>query len=159
MFLVLMGADSIPPGNQYRAVTLDPQERRVFKVENIERVTGSSGRCIEEGLDSDTVDVLFLQAQCEGLRTAMVTRKDGSRIHLMACAEDEKRSTSLLKKRLEIQKMFKKMNAVTPCIRNGKIELWGWVRDAKELAAVAALETKYGLEVVKSFVEVIGAAE
>jgi hypothetical protein len=156
---LLVGADLIPPGTQYRAVTLEPNERHVFTVKDIERVTGSSGRCIEEGLDGDYAESMYLQASCGGVRTATVWRKDGSRIHMMACAEDEERSPYLLKTRKELQKQLKKMPTVTACVRNGKIELWGWLATQKELVPIHALEKKYGFELVKSFVELLGVTE
>ncbi len=138
----------------YRAITLEVGQRRQFRVPKLETVTGSSGRCVEEGMDSEEPDAIWIEASCSGVRTSLVWRKDGTRVHVMACAEDpETRTPAQLKLRQKVQGELKQSKAVTACVRNGRVELWGWFRTEAEGAQVAAVEKKYGLEQVRSFVE------
>ncbi len=138
---------------EFRAVTLEPGGRARFRLPGLESVTGSSGRCIEEGLDSDEPETFFLAASCAGLRTALAWRKDGTRVHVLACAEPEERTAAQVQLRKAVQAQLKAWRSVTACVRNGRVELWGWVRTADELQRLEALEAKHGREKVRSFVE------
>jgi len=140
---------------RFRAVTLDPGGRMRFTVPNLERVTGASGECVEESLDTEIPDTLVLQATCGGLRTTLAWKKDGTRVSLMACAEDADRPAALVKTRKKVQQALKRLKMVTACVRNGKVELWGWVRSEEDKKHVAKLETKYGLDTVRSHVELL----
>jgi hypothetical protein len=137
----------------YRAVTLEPGARARFRVPGLERITGSSGRCIEEGLDTEEPDTFFLEASCSAVRTSLAWRKDGSRVQVMACAESEERTDEQLKRRKAVQAQLKGLKAVTACVKNGRVELWGWVWTVAEQKRLAGLEAKYGLGQVRSFVE------
>ncbi|MDP1823434.1 MAG: hypothetical protein Q8L48_09335 [Archangium sp.] len=144
----------------YRAVTMEVGQHRQFRVPKLETITGSSGRCLEEGMDSEEPDSIWIEASCAGVRTSLVWKKDGSRVHVMACAEDpETRTPALLKLRQKVQGELKGSKSVTACVRNGKIELWGWVKTDAEVAQLAALEKKYGLESLRSFAEKLQAED
>lgn len=150
--LLLSAADVL--NEDYRAVTIETGTRKSFRVPKLETVTGSSGRCIEEGLDTGENESIYLEASCEGVRTSLVWRTDRKRMHVMACAEDvEKRSPELLKLRVRVQSELKSHRSITACVRNNRIELWGWWKSETEAAVVAALQKKYGLEQLRSFVE------
>ena len=151
--LFLCGSAELLQGVTHRAVTLEPGERRTFRIPELAKVTASSGRCIEEGMDSEEPDTLFITGTCSGLRTALAWRKDGVRIHVMACAEDEGRSAALVTLRKTVQGELKSFRSATACVRNGRVELWGWVKREDDLRLFGALEKKYGLERVQSFVE------
>ena len=140
---------------QYRAVTLDPGQRRLFRAPGIERVTAASGRCVEEGMDTVEPDTFWVEATCGGVRTSLVWLKDGTRYHVMACAEEEDRPQRLLKLRQKIQNDVKAWKSVTACVRNGKVELWGWVKVPEDKKKMLAIELKYGLDDVKNRVELI----
>jgi hypothetical protein len=140
----------------YRAVTMEVGQHRQFRVPKLETITGSSGRCLEEGMDSEEPDSIWIEASCAGVRTSMVWKKDGSRVHVMACAEDpETRTPALLKLRKKVEGELKGSKAVAACVRNGKVELWGWVKTEAEGARIAAIEKKYGLDQVRSYAEKI----
>lgn len=150
---LLLGAGEVLTG-EYRAVTIEVGQRKQFRVQKLESVTGSSGRCLEEGLDGDEPETIWMEASCSGVRTALVWKTDGTRVHVMACGEDaEKRSPELLKARQKVDKDLKGLKSVTACVRNGRVELWGWVKTETELNQIKALEKKYGLDVVRNFVE------
>lgn len=150
--LVLSGAEVL--SGEYRAVTLEVGERRQFRVPKLETVTGSSGRCLEEGMDGELVETIWIEASCAGVRTSLAWKTDGTRMHVMACAEDvEHRTPAQLKLRQKVQAELKSKPTMTACVRNGRVELWGWYRTEAEGAQVAALEKKYGLDQVRSFVE------
>lgn len=154
--VLLMGAaEVLQAGLEYRAVTLDPTERRRFRVVNLETVTGSSGRCVEEGMDSEEPDTFWVEASCAGIRTSLAWRKDGTRIHVMACAEPEERTKAQVALRKKLQGDLKAFKSVTACVRNGRVELWGWVKSEADKKKMTALEAKYGLDAVRSFVELI----
>lgn len=139
---------------EYRAVTLEVGQHRQYRVPGLETVTGSSGRCIEEGMDSEEPEAIWLEASCSGVRTSLVWKKDGTRVHVMACAEDpQTRTPAQLKLRQKVQGELKASRTVTACVRNGRVELWGWVRTDAEGAQLAALEKKHGLEQLRSFAE------
>lgn len=152
--LLTLGAAEVLK-EDYRAVTLDPGGRARFRVVNLETVTGSSGRCIEEGMDSEEPETFWLEASCPGVRTSLAWRKDGTRIHVMACAEPEERTAEQVKLRKALQASLKGMKGVTACVKNGRVELWGWVRTAADKQKMTALEAKHGLDRVRSFVELI----
>ena len=138
----------------YRAITMEVGQHRQFRVPNLETITGSSGKCLEEGMDSEEPDSIWIEASCGGVRTSMVWKKDGSRVHVMACAEDpQTRTPALLKLRQKVAGELKGSKSVAACVRNGKVELWGWVKTEAEGAQLAALEKKYGLDSVRSFAE------
>ena len=159
--LLLMAVlGSVPPeslvGVSYRAVTFEPNERRLFRVPQLERVTGASGTCIEEILDAGETETLTLQSSCAGLRTAMVWRRDASRVHLMVCAEDAERSASLVKTRKSVQQALvtAKVRSATACVRNGRVELHGWALTAAEKKQIDAVQKRFG-EVVANRVELV----
>ena len=75
-------------------------------------------------------------------------------------AEDpQTRTPALLKLRQKVAAELKASKSVTACVRNGKVELWGWVKTEAEVAQVAALEKKYGLDSVRSYAEKIQSEE
>lgn len=139
----------------YRAVTLEPGGRARFRVPRLDTVTGSSGRCIEEGMDTEEPETFWLEASCGGVRTSLAWRKDGTRIHVMACAEPEERTAAQVKLRKALQASLKGLKSVTACVKNGRVELWGWVKTPADQKKMTALEAKHGLDKVRSFVELI----
>lgn len=145
---------------EYRAITMEVGQHRQFRVPRLETITGSSGRCLEEGMDSEEPEAIWIEASCAGVRTSLVWKKDGTRVHVMACAEDpETRPAELFKLRKKVQAELKGSKTVAACVRNGKVELWGWVKTDAELARLGALEKKYGLDSVRSFAEKIQAQD
>lgn len=145
---------------EYRALTMEVGQHRQFRVPRLETITGSSGRCLEEGMDSEEPEAIWIEASCAGVRTSLVWKKDGTRVHVMACAEDpQTRPAELLKLRKKVQAQLKGSKTVAACVRNGKVELWGWVKTDAELARLGALEKKYGLDSVRSFAEKIQAQD
>lgn len=154
-----LGAAELLSG-EYRAVTIETGQRKLFRVTNLETITGSSGRCVEEGLESAEADSIWIEASCVGVRTSLVWKKDGKRVHVMACAEDvETRTAAQLKLRQQLQKELKANKAVTACVRNGRVELWGWVQSDAEQTQLDAVLKKHGLDAVKSFAERIKTEE
>ncbi|MBL8923736.1 MAG: hypothetical protein JNJ54_33080 [Myxococcaceae bacterium] len=151
-FLTLGAAEQLGD-TRYRAVTLEPAQRKMFRVADLEKVTAASGRCIEEGMDVDEPQTFWLEATCGGVRTTFAWKKDGTRVHVMACAEDAKRSSALVKLRQRVQQELKAMKSVTACVRGERVELWGWALSPKERDAVSALANKHGLE---NHVELLG---
>ncbi len=157
--LLSLGSAELLSGD-YRAVTMEVGQHRQFRVPKLETITGSSGRCIEEGMDSEEPDAIWIEASCAGVRTSLVWRKDGSRVHVMACAEDpETRTPAQLKLRKQIERDLKGSKTVAACVRNNKVELWGWVKTDAEATLIASLEKKYGLESLRSFAEKIQSEE
>ena len=105
------------------------------------------------------MEAIWIEASCEGVRTSMVWKKDGTRMHVMACAEDASTRTSAqLKLRQQVQRELKAHKSVTACVRNNRVEVWGWVQTSDQLAPFVALEKKHR-DTVKSFVEVIARDE
>jgi hypothetical protein len=154
-----LGAAELLSGD-YRAVMLEVGQHRQFRVPKLETITGSSGRCLEEGMDSEEPESIWIEASCAGVRTSLVWKTDGTRVHVMACAEDpETRTPAQLKLRQKVQAELKGSKTVTACVRNGKVELWGWVRTDAEAAQLAALEKKHGLDQLRSFAEKIQSEE
>lgn len=144
---------------EYRAVTIEPGQRKSFRVPTLEKVTASSGACVEEGMEFETGETFWLRATCGGVRTALVWRADGKRIHVLACAEDEKRAPAVVRLRLKLQGELKGSRQQTACVRNGRVELWGWASSAEDKMRLDALAAKYGDEQVKNFIELLEAAE
>jgi hypothetical protein len=140
---------------EYRAITLEANEHRVFAVADLEKVTGSTGRCVDEGNAIGEENSFWVEATCSGLRTVMVWKKNGQRMHLMVCAEGENANPERLKLRKKLQTELKTYKSLTPCVRNGKVELWGWVATEADRKKLAALETKHGPASVRNFVELI----
>jgi hypothetical protein len=141
---------------RFRAVTLEPNERREFVVPKLERVTAASGKCVEESAALDATSSLTLAAECSGIRTSLAWLSDGKRIYIMACAESDEgfpRTPAQLSLRKKVQAALKKTKTVTACVRNNRVELWGWVHDEKEMREVQQLEKKWGIELLRSFVE------
>ena len=159
MGLVALSAAEVLTGS-YRAVTLEVGQRRQFRAPGLETVTGSSGRCVEEGMDQEEPETMWIEGSCAGLRTLLAWKKGGARMHVMACVEDpETRPPDALKLRQKLQGELKALKSVTPCVRNGRVELWGWAETDAQLAQVQALEKKHGLDRVRSFVERLPAEE
>lgn len=157
--LLLLGAAEPLAGQRYRAVTLEPGQRRMFRVAELEKVTAASGRCVEEGMDVDEPETFWLEGSCSGVRTTFAWRRDGSRVHVMACAEDGTRSPAQVKLRQRLQGELKAFKAMTACVRGNRVELWGWAQTPKEREHVLALEKKYGLDQVVNHVELLGEDE
>lgn len=157
--LLCLGAVEPLGSTRYRAVTLDPGERKFFRVAELEKVTAASGRCVEEGMDVDEPETFWLEGTCAGVRTTLAWRRDGSRIHVMACAEDGKRSPELVKLRQRLQTELKGARAMTACVRGNRVELWGWALTQKEKALPEALAEKHGLDRVVNHVELLGEDE
>jgi hypothetical protein len=139
----------------HRAVTLEPGERRRFHVPGLETITGGTGQCIDESLDAEVPETLTLEATCGGVRTTLAWRRGGARVHILACAEDASRPAALLPLRRQLQRELSALRSVAACVRNGKVELWGWVSTPAELARLAALEKQHGLERVRNHVELL----
>ncbi len=152
--LVLSGAPDLGD-DRYRAVTLEPLERKAYRVKNLDEVTGASGRCVREGVDAtDGFETFWVQADCGGLRTTMVWKKDRTRMHVMVCAEDEEgRNDTLVAQRKRVAAEVKGFRAVTACVRNGRVELWGWVFTEADLKKLNKLVAKHQFDTVRSFVE------
>lgn len=139
----------------FRAVTLGKDQRRHFKIPQVERVTASSGACLEETLDIDQTQTLIITATCEGLRTSMVWLKDGTRIHILACAEGAVLKPELKKLREKLQKELKSWKSATACVRNGRVELWGWILNPDHKEQIAKIVAKYDPEKVVNKVELV----
>lgn len=142
-------------GVRYRAVTLAHEERKHFKIPDVERLTASSGACLEESLDVEETQTLVISATCAGVRTSMVWLKDGTRIHMLACAEAGALKPELKKLRVKLQGELKKWKSATACVRNNRVELWGWVEEASDQEKIAALAAKYDVEKVVNKVELV----
>jgi hypothetical protein len=153
--LVMLGAAEPLGVARFRAVTLEPSERRLFRVNELERVTAASGRCVEEGMEVHELETFWLQATCSGVRTTFAWRRGGVRVHVLACAEDTARTPALVKLRQKLQDELKAYKAMTACVRAGRVELWGWAATAKEVAYASSLEKKYGSDAVENHVELL----
>jgi hypothetical protein len=154
------GPMTLEPSQPYVAVTLAPKERMTFLVPALETVTGSTGRCLVEGVATNEVHAtpaIFVEASCSGVRTSIVWRKDKKRIALRACAEDEFATTVQKQLRKQVQTALKDLKSVTACVYNGHVELWGWAKDEATLKRVQAMESKYGYERVQNKVETLDA--
>ena len=154
--LLAFGGEPETLSGRYRALTLNPNERRELRAAGLERVTASSGACLEEGMALDSVETMFIEASCAGVRTSIAWLANGKRIHVLVCAEDETRSTASLKKRQAAQRDLKAWKAVTPCVRAGEVHLLGWANNAAEKEKLSALAKKHGLV---DKVEVLGEGE
>jgi hypothetical protein len=152
------GFEVLEANLEYRAVTLEPGQRKGFKVRSLETVTGTSGPCIEEGMDLEENETFWMRATCGGVRTAMVWKTGGHRVQVMACAEDAKaRPAAALKLRLKVQAQAKLTKMQTACVHNGRVEFWGWAKSADEKAKLDALVAQYGEDLLQNFVEVLPA--
>ena len=155
-FVALSAAEVLTGG--YRAVTLEVGQRRQFRAPGLETVTGSSGRCVEEGVDQEEPETMWVEGSCPGLRTLIAWKRGGARGHVMACVEDtENRPADALKLRQKVQGELKALKTVTACVRNGRVELWGWLDTDAQVAQLKALEKKYGLDRVRNFAERLSA--
>jgi len=144
---------------RFRAVTIEPSKRLTFRVANLEKVTAASGRCVEEGMDLDEPETFWLEASCSGVRTTFAWKKDGTRVHVMACAEDSKRAPALVKVRQKVQADVKAFKSVTACVRGNRVELWGWVATPAERDKLALLVAKYPPEEFDNHVELLSEDE
>ncbi len=152
--LLLAGASAENLGTaQFRAVTLTPGQVKAFVIPGLERVTGSSGACVEEATPSDAFETISVKATCGGLRTSFAWRKDGTRVHLLVCAEEDPRSKRLVALKGKVAAQLKS-KLLTACGRNGQVEVHGWARSAEEKERLEKLGAK---EVgrVKSYVELL----
>jgi len=136
-------------------VTLAHAERKQFKIPDVERLTASSGLCLEETLDVEETQTLIISATCEGVRTSMVWLKDGTRIHMLACAEGEVVKAELKKLRTKLQAELKKWKSATACVRGNRVELWGWVEEPSDQEKIAKIAGKYDFEKVVNKVELV----
>jgi len=141
---------------RYRALTLNPNETRELKAVGLERVTASSGACLEEGMALDSVHTMFIKASCASVRTSIAWLDNGKRIHVLACAEDETRKSATVKKRQKAQAELKAYKAVTACVQGDEIHLLGWAKSTAEREKLAAVAKKHGLV---DKVEVLGEDE
>jgi hypothetical protein len=159
--LVLLAAGSawagpeILKGVRYRAVTLAHEERKLFKIPDVERLTASSGLCLEETLDVEETQTLIISATCAGVRTSMVWLKDGTRIHMLACAEGAQLKPELKKLRAKLQAELKSWKSATACVRGGRVELWGWVEEPNDKERIEKIAAKYDVEKVVNKVELV----
>ncbi len=142
------GGPEVLVGVRFRAVTIPIGDSRSFKVPGVERITAASGACLEETLDIEETQTLVLTAACEGVRTSMVWLKDGTRIHMLACAEDREPTPELKKLRAKLQGELKGWKSATACVKNGRVELWGWVEKQEDKDKVSALALKHGDKVL-----------
>lgn len=153
--LVTAGEPELLTG-RFRALTLNPNERRELKAVGLERVTASSGACLEEGMSLDSVHTMFVEASCAGVRTSIAWLENGKRIHVLVCAEDETRTAAAHKKRQKAQADLKQWKSVTACVRGGEVHLLGWAQTPAEREKIAAVAKKHGLV---DKVEVLGESE
>lgn len=153
--LICLGAAEPLGSVRYRAVTLDPAQRKFFRVVDLEKVTAASGRCVEEGMDVDETETFWLEATCGGIRTTLAWKRGGERIHVMACAEDDKRTPANVKLRQKLQNELKTYRAATACVRGDHVEMWGWALTPKELDAINAIAAKAGIGQSANHVELL----
>ena len=149
------GAPEVLKGIRFRAVTLAHLERKQFKIPEVERLTASSGLCLEESLDVEETQTLIIAASCEGVRTSMVWLKDGTRIHILACAEGAEPRPELKKAREKLQSELKGWKSATACVRDGHVELWGWVEAPADLERLVKIAAKYDFGKVLNKVELV----
>ncbi len=141
---------------RFRALTLNPNETRELKAVGLERVTASSGACLEEGMALDSVHTMFVKATCASVRTSIAWLENGKRIHVLVCAEDEGRPAAAVKKRQKVQADLKKYKAVTACVQGSEVHLLGWAQSAAEKEKISAIARRH--ELVDK-VEVLGEGE
>jgi hypothetical protein len=143
--LLTLGTEPENLTGRYRALTLNPGERRELHALGLERVTGASGACIEEGMSSDSVETMFVQANCSSVRTTIAWLQKSVRIHILICAEGEEREAALVKQREKAQREFKAWKGVTVCVRGPEVQLLGWAASPAERDKLAAKAKKLGL--------------
>ncbi len=131
---------------KFRAVTLQPGESKQFKIPEVERLTASSGACLEESLDTEEEHTLVITAKCGGVRTSMVWLKGGERIQMLACAEGTESTAAAKKLRAKAQAELKGYKSVTACARYGRVELLGWVEQQADKDKLAKLAQKLDLD-------------
>jgi hypothetical protein len=151
-----LGADPDELTGRYRALTLGPGERRELHARGLERVTGSSGACIEEGLSADTVETMFVQANCASVRTSIAWLQKNVRVHILVCAEAAEVEAPLVKLRQKAQRELKAWKGVTPCVHEHEVQLLGWATSPAEREKLGKLAKKLGLT---DKVELLGEAE
>ncbi len=130
---------------RYRAMTLSQSERKELRAVGLERVTASSGECLEEGMALDSVETMFVQATCPGVRTSIAWLKGSVRIHILMCSEPEDMPPPLVKLRAKAQREVKPYRGVTACVRGPEVHLLGWAATPSERAKLAAVAKKLGL--------------
>jgi hypothetical protein len=146
--LVFLGGANDGPEEltgRYRALTLGPGERKELHARGLERVTGNSGACIEEGLSPDSVETMFMQANCASVRTSIAWLEKSVRIHILVCGEAADVDKPLVKQREKAQKELKAFKGVTACIRGREVEMLGWATSPKEREKLAKVAKKLGL--------------
>jgi hypothetical protein len=143
--LLLLGADPETLTTRFRALTLNPGERRELRVPGLDRVTASSGNCLEEGVAPEAVETMFIATSCAGVRTSIVWLSNGKRVQVLFCAEDESRSAKAVKLRQKAQGQVKGSKSVTACVRGGEVHLLGWAQTPAEKQKLAAVAKKLGL--------------
>ncbi|MBK7857561.1 MAG: hypothetical protein IPJ65_02825 [Archangiaceae bacterium] len=141
---------------RFRALTFEPGERRELRAAGLERVTGSSGDCLEEGMAPDAFETLYIEAKCGGVRTSIAWLANQKRIHVLVCAEEVGRSATAVTLRKKAQRLVKGWKSVTACVRGEEVQLLGWARDEAEKVKVAGVARKLGLV---DKVEVLGSGE
>lgn len=153
---LLLAAEPETLSGRFRALTLNPNERRELKAAGLERVTASSGACLEEGMALDSVETMFVEASCAGVRTSIAWLSNGKRIHVLVCSEDETRTLASLKLRQKAQGEVKAWKSVTACVRAGEVHLLGWAQNPGEKEKLAAIAKR--LKLVDK-VEILGLEE
>ena len=93
------------------------------------------------------------------LRQAASLLCGATRVHVLACAEDTKRTPALVKLRQKLQGELKAYKAMTACVRGGRVELWGWAVTPQERDFASGLAKKHGLDQVDSHVELLSEDE
>ncbi|MFT3840459.1 MAG: hypothetical protein QM723_25950 [Myxococcaceae bacterium] len=141
---VLSGAPKLEvlTTERFRAVTLTPGESKQFKIPEVDRLTANSGNCLEESLDTEEEHTLVITAKCGGVRTSMVWLKNGEKIQMLACAEDDHSTPAAKKLRAKLQTELKAYKSVTPCARYGRVELLGWVEKQTDIDKISAIAIK-----------------
>jgi hypothetical protein len=139
--LLLLADPEVLKGGAYRAVTIKAGDRKLFKIPDLEKLTGSSGKCIEEGMADTDEGIIAVSAECAGVRTTMAWLNDKRRVTLLVCAEKET-TPALEKQRSAIAKELRDIGSVTVCIREKTLWLHGWVFTDAQQARVRAIAGK-----------------
>jgi hypothetical protein len=157
--LLASSAASADPENvngRFRALTLSPKEHRELKLAGLERVTASSGACLEEGMATEMDQTMVIDVTCAGVRTSIAWLKGGVRVHVLICAEDEARPASAVKLRQKAQGDLKAWKSVTACVRGAEVHLLGWAQNPAEKEKLAGVAKRLGLV---DKVEILGEEE
>jgi hypothetical protein len=139
--LVLLADPEVLKGGTYRAITIKAGERKLFKIPDLDRLTGSSGKCIEEGMADTDEHIIAISADCAGVRTTMAWLNDKRRVTLLVCAEKET-TPALEKQRSAIAKELRDISSVAVCIREKALWLHGWVFTDAQQARVRSISDK-----------------